>query len=239
MPHHRYYLDKTFQKNDSVILVEDEFHHLSHVLRARSGDLVELVNGRGQLAQANLIEIKKHEATLHLVQVTEEMRCKTPLILAQALTRMNHLEWVIEKGTELGATAFWLFPGILSEKDQLSPTQLTRLSHLAIAAMKQCGRLDLPSIELKPPLLKWAPQTGTLLFGDLREQTPYLWELSLTPLSPPMILVIGPESGFDDREVEFLHNSLKANGMRLHPNILRTETAALVALSLIQKYLQY
>lgn len=240
MPHHRYYLDQAFQKNDRVTLIEDEFHHLSHVLRARSGDLVELVNGRGQLAQANLIELRKHEATLHLVQVTEEMCCKTPLILAQALTRMNHLEWIIEKGTELGATAFWLFPGILSEKDQLSPAQSARLSHLAIAAMKQCGRLNLPSIELKPPLLKWPPQTGTLLFGDLREQTPYLWELSLPPLlPPPIVLVIGPESGFDDREVEFLHNPLKAKGMRLHPNILRAETAALVSLSLIQKHLQH
>ena len=238
MPHNRYYLDKLFQKNDTVVLAEDEFHHLSRVSRAQSGDLIELVNGRGQFAQAHLIELKKHEAKLHLIQVMEEISPKTPLILAQALTRMNHLEWILEKGTELNATAFWLFPGILSEKEQLSETQSARLTHLAISAMKQCGRLDLPSIESKPPLLKWSALPGTLLFGDPREKAPYLWELGLTPpLAPPIVLFIGPESGFDKREDEFLRNSLKAKGMRLHSNTLRAETASLSALSLIQQYL--
>lgn len=238
MPHNRYYLDTPFQNNDTVTLIEDEFHHLAHVSRAQQGDLIEIVNGRGQLAQGHLIELRKHEAKLHLVQVTETMNPKIPLILAQALTRMNHLEWIIEKGTELGAAAFWLFPGRLSEKDHLSHPQSARLSHLAISAMKQCGRLDLPSIELKAPLLKWQPMQGTLLFGDVREQAPYLWELGLkSPLLQPIVLFIGPEKGFDNLEAEFLHNILGAKAMRLHSNTLRAETASLAALSLIQQYL--
>jgi 16S rRNA (uracil1498-N3)-methyltransferase len=238
MPHHRYYLDTSFHENGTVLLTGNEFHHLVHVSRARVGDLVELVNGREELAQAHLIELKKHEGKLHLIQIIEEPRRKSPLILAQALTRMNHLEWIIEKGTELGVTSFWLFPGIWSEKEQLTETQSERLKHLTISAMKQCGRLDLPLIECKLPLLKWAPFQGTLLFGDTREQTPYLWELHLTlPLFNPIVLFIGPESGFDNRECEFLQNCLKAKGMKLHSNLLRAETAALTALSLIHKYL--
>jgi 16S rRNA (uracil1498-N3)-methyltransferase len=238
MPHHRYFLDKPFEKNDTTILVGDELHHLSRVSRVRNGDFIELVNGRGQLAQAKLIELSKHEAKLHLVQVAEENSSKIPLILAQALTRMNHLEWIIEKGTELNATAFWLFPGILSEKEQLSQSQSIRLAHLAISAMKQCGRLDLPTIQSKPSLLKWPSLQGMLLFGDVRRQTPYLWELDLLPPLPsPIILFMGPESGFDDRELEFLQNSLKAKGIRIHANTLRAETASLSALSLLQQYL--
>lgn len=233
MPHNRYYLDAPLNENETVTLADEEFHHLSRVLRARVGDAVEIVNGHGQLAHAHLVELAKKEARLE-IKALEEANPKPPLILAQALTRMNHLEWIIEKGTELGATSFWLFPGILSEKDELSPTQSLRLKHLAISAMKQCGRLDLPSIELKPPLLKWQPLQGTLLFGDPR--APFLWESDLTrPLPSPTIFLIGPESGFEEQEVDFMQNVLKAKGVRLHSNILRAETASLTALSLIQQ----
>lgn len=238
MPHNRYYLDTIFQEDEKVVIAGDEYHHLSRVLRAGRGDTVELVNGKGLLAQASLLELKKQEAELRIIQVIEESREKTPLVLVQGLTRMNHLEWIIEKGTELDATAFWLFPGILSEKDRLSENQASRLRSIAIAAMKQCGRLDLPSIEEKPPLLKWAPLQGTLLFGDLAKKTPYLWELPLEkPLLSPIFLFIGPESGLDSRESDFLQASLSARPIRLHSNVLRAETAAITALSLIQQYL--
>ncbi len=235
MPHNRYYLDIPFQENKTVTLADEEFHHLSRVLRVRVGDAVELVNGHGQLAHADLVELTKKEAKLG-IKAVEESKPKPPLILAQALTRMNHLEWIIEKGTELGATSFWLFPGILSEKDELSKTQSARLEHLTISAMKQCGRLDLPSIEVKPPLLKWTPVEGTLLFGNPR--APYLWEIGLSqPVLAPTILLIGPESGFEEREIDFMETTLQAKGVRLHSNILRAETASLTALSLIQQYL--
>jgi 16S rRNA (uracil1498-N3)-methyltransferase len=234
MPHNRYYLDTPFQEDQTVVVADEEFHHLTRVLRAKIGERVELVNGRWQLAQAKLVEMTKHEATLVLTQVTTAVRQKPPVILALGLTRMNHLEWTIEKGTELNAAAFWLFPGLLSEKKELKPTQTTRLNHLAIAAMKQCGRLDLPTIETKPPLLQWKPLQGTLLFGD--PQGPYPWELELrSPLPEPIVIFIGPEGGFDHRETEYFHKSLSAIGLRLSPNILRAETASLTALSLIQQ----
>jgi len=236
MPHNRYYLDAPFQEEQCVVIAGEEFHHLTRVLRAKIGQRVELINGRWQLAQTELVELTKHKATLHLIQVTTETRQKPPVILAQALTRMNHLEWIIEKGTELGASEFWLFPGRLSEKEGLTPTQSARLKHLAIAAMKQCGRLDLPEIEYKPPLLKWGPFPGTLLFGE--PTGPYLWDFPLRPpLAEPIVIFIGPEGGFDGKESEFLCNTLKAKGIRLHSNILRAETASLTALSLIQQYL--
>jgi 16S rRNA (uracil1498-N3)-methyltransferase len=239
MPHNRYFLDEPLQENSIVTLTDAEYHHLSRVLRARIGDRVEIVNGRGQLAKADLIELKKQKATLHLVHLIEEGdHQKVPCILAQALTQMNSLEWIIEKGTELGVAAFWLFPGIGSEKKELSQKQLERLNHLSIAAMKQCGRLNLPKIEFKPPLLKWPSLPGTLLFGDTRDHTPYLWDLPFSSsFSPPVVLLIGPESGLHSKESDFLQNSLKAEGIRLHPNILRAETASLTALSLIQQYL--
>lgn len=234
MPHNRYFIDEPFAESAQVSLSGDEYHHLVRVLRAKPNDIVELVNGRGQLAQANLTSIAKHSAELLIGDVFEEIRKKPALILGLGIPRMNHLEWIIEKGTELDVTSFWLFPGLLSEKQTLSDSQLKRAQHLAISAMKQCGRLDLPQIELKPPLLQWTPSLpGTLLFGDTAQNAPYLWDLP-QPLTPPIVLFIGPEKGFDPKELVFLRKTLQAQGIRLHPNILRAETAPLVGLSLIQ-----
>jgi len=236
MPHNRYFLDQPFQDQACIILDGDEFHHLARVSRTKTGETIELVNGRGQLAEATITRLNKHEAELQIDCVIEKSRLKAPLILAQALTRMNHLEWIIEKGTELDASAFWLFPGQLSEKDDLSEAQTHRLKNLAIAAMKQCGRLDLPTIVMKPPLLQWTSLDGTLLFGSTDEEAPYLWDIAKNPLASPIILFIGPESGFASKETHFLQETLQSKGVRFHSNILRAETASLAALSLIQPY---
>lgn len=233
MPHNRYYFDGVLE--GTVSLEGDEFHHLARVLRSNEGDCVELVNGKGTLCIAEVVDLGKHAVKLAVQQIVEERPAPPPLILAQAIPRMNHLEWIIEKGTELGATEFWLFPGLLSEKNTLSETQQKRLNHLCVSSMKQCGRLDLPQILFKPKLLEWKPVEGTMLFGDTAADAPYLWDVPLVrPLPSPVVLFIGPEKGFDPKEVGFLSQILKAQGVRLHPNILRAETAPLVALSLIQ-----
>lgn len=234
MPHNRYYIDADFCENKSLAISGDEWHHLTRTARARQGDEVELVNGRGELAEARIEELKKNHAEL-LVGLVVSRPPPPPLILAQAIPRMNHLEWIVEKATELGATSIWLFPGNLSEKDTLSDNQHARLTALSVSAMKQCGRLDLPEILLKPPLARWEPTEGTFFFGDTAEDAPYLWEMPLVkPLISPVVLLIGPEKGFHLKEVDFMKHALKAKGARLHPNILRAETAPLVGLSLIQ-----
>ncbi len=239
MPHNRYYLDAAFEKKSTVCLAGDEWGHLAKVLKSREGDIVELVNGKGQLAKTQILKLKKGEACLYILQVDQGQTPPNQLILAQGLPRMNHLEWIIEKATELNADALWLFPGALSEKPTLSQAQEARAKHLAIAAMKQCGRLTLPAIVLKPPLAKWSKLEGTLLFGDTADTAPYLWDaLKSEAALSPFVVFIGPEKGFSAEERGFLLETLKAKGVRLHPNTLRAETASLVALSLMQPYLR-
>jgi 16S rRNA (uracil1498-N3)-methyltransferase len=161
------------------------------------------------------------------------------LILCQGIPRFNRLETILEKGTELGVTEFWLFSGVLSEKEEFSPNQHKRMEQILISAIKQCGRLDLPSIVLKPPLLDWPPLSGTLFFGDTAPDAPWIWKLP-PPLAgkDPVYLFIGPESGFHPRESAHLQEKLGATGVKLHDNILRTETASLTGLSLLQVLLK-
>ncbi len=238
MPHNRYYINSPLALETTVRLEGAEFHHFSRVLRGKEGEEVELVNGCGTLVLATVDAVTRHEATLHIDTLLKTEDPPSEVILALALPRMAHLEWVVEKATELGCTTFWLFSGTWSEKETLSPTQLARLHHLSLAAMKQCGRLSLPRILMKPPLVEWGKVEGTLLLADTAPSTPYLWEVFLKkPIATPLIWFIGPEKGFHPDERTFLLKILQATSVSLHPNILRAETAPLVALSLSQQYL--
>lgn len=224
MPGERFYIDAPF--SGSVVLEGDEFRHLAKVMRAKKGDTVELINGRGDLALAAVSSIEKQSACLNISSLSHQPLPRPEIILAQALARQNHLEWIIEKGTEIGASAFWLFPGEWSEKKDFKEE---RLQSLAIAAMKQCGRLYLPQIVKKPQLSSWEPVKGALFFGDLQAEKP----LS-KPDKEPIIFFVGPEKGFSPREIEILQKRLSATGCKLCQNILRTETAGLAALSQLQ-----
>ncbi len=233
MPHDRFYFPAPLITGETISLKEAELHHLQ-VQKVRVGDEVEVVNGRRQLGLATVRSLDKAQALLHIHAITTDSSVQRTIILAQAIPKMNHLEWIIEKGVELGVTSFWLFPGMYSEKTDFSENQRTRLNHLILSAMKQCGRLDLTTIEFKPRLLDWSPQKGTLLYGDL--EAPYLWTINPT-LQDPIILFIGPERGLHSQEITFLNGSMGAKGVKFHPNTLRTETASLVGLSLIQAFL--
>ena len=235
MPHNRYFLESIFTTQAEVLLIGEEAHHLTRVMRKNKGDEVELINGKHQLAFATIERIEKKEVRLHISEVTEQSPPKRALIICQALARFNRLETITEKGTELGMTALWLFPGHLSEKKDLSANQINRLRAIAIAALKQSGRLDLPPIVLYPPLEKWKSIEFPAYFGDLGpDAPPLLMALSECP-SDDFIFFVGPETGFSSSEKDRLCE-LQAQGVRLHPNILRTDTASLTALSVISNY---
>ena len=194
-------------------------------MRREMGDTIELVNGKNQLAHAKIISLHRNEATLILSEVTTRPPPQRQLILAQALLKPKNLDFVIEKGTELGATAFWLFPGQRSEKKGLSPTQIQRCRHLAISALKQCGRLDLPEIREMPPLADWAElPPGERFFGNLNSKN------NFTPPKGDSTLFVGPEKGFSQEEEDLL--AKRAKEVRIHPYVLRAETAALCFLAL-------
>lgn len=224
MPANRFFTPLPLNQK-TISLSGEELHHLT-VMRLSPEDPLELVNGMGELAQGTLLSLDKKTALIQVSHYHQEPPPKPTLILAQALPKFPLLEWIIEKGCELNVSEFWLFPGELSEKKDLSAQQTIRLNSLSISALKQCGRLFLPKILLKPPLKKWPSLPGTLLFGDTN---PTASPLS-PPFSDPITFCIGPEKGFSSSEITHL-KTLSAKGVRLHPNILRTETAGLVALS--------
>ena len=220
MPHDRFYIDAPLK--GEVLLDGEEFHHLSRVMRKKEGDVVELLNGKNTLALATLSSISKREASLIVTQSEDKKPLLPPLKLIQAIPKLSHLELILQKGTELGASHFYLYPSSLSEKKELSANQKRRLQLILIGAMKQCGRLDLPILEWGFP-----PLEGKVFFGDLSLDAPSLSEVA----SLPATFIVGPEKGFTKEEVAELH--IKAQGVRINPYTLRAETAAIAGLAIL------
>jgi 16S rRNA (uracil1498-N3)-methyltransferase len=228
MPANRYYIAADLVSGGVVSLAEQEHHHLSNVMRNRPGDEVELVNGRGVLAHGAVVEVGRRESVIS-VTAAEEHPPPQSLILAQAIPRPNRLDTILEKVTELGVTGVWLFPGEQSEKKTLSDSQRKRADTVVIGAMKQSGSLWLPTIELKPAISKWDAPPFPGVFGDLHPDAPKLCDVVAENFS---LFVVGPESGFTTREVDQLR-ALGMKGATLHPNILRTDTAAIAGIALL------
>lgn len=224
---YRFFLSEDLQKNTQIYLQEDEHHHLAKVLRVQEEDVVELVNGKGLLAFAKVIRIEKNKTLLQIDNLEVQQRGSEQITIAVALMRPAKLEYIIEKATELGADRFILFPADLSTQENLSKEKILRLENIIISALKQSKRLFLPSLQVGLSLEEILSSDGKIYFGDVKENQPS----SIPKLYENTIFITGPESGFSKNETLLLQK--KAHGVRINPNILRAETAPIVALSLL------
>lgn len=236
MPHDRFYVDDALEMGTCVLLLEEEAHHMAQVMRVRVGERVSLVNGRGSLADAEAIQISRQRCELRVLRVIVAKPDPFRIILAQGMPRFNRLDTIVEKGTELGMHEIWLFPADRSEKKALNESQEQRLQAIVVASMKQCGRLDLPKIVLKPPLHKWTELPFPAFYGALDAQAPS-FSARLGELQPLQgsLFFVGPEAGFSNTEIADCKR-LGAHGVSLHRNVLRTDTAPLVALTMLSQF---
>lgn len=235
MPASRFYQDKFFEEGETITIEDDEFHHLKNVMRHEQGDCIEIINGKGSLGFANLVEIKK-KCALALINKVSFFEKTHDFIILQGMPKLNKLEILLEKGTELGATEFHLFHADKSSTKIINE-KLHRMNLKLTSALKQSGRYYLPQIKMIPPIPKWEPSFQNAYFGALNENAPLLYNLlSKKEDLQPYFFCCGPEAGFSEKEIELL-NKKHFKGVSLHPNILRTETAPLAFLSLVYHHL--
>ncbi|KAF3363120.1 Ribosomal RNA small subunit methyltransferase E [Chlamydiales bacterium STE3] len=235
MPEKRFYLAGELTPHSRRTLENEEVQHLK-VMRCREGDCIEVINGCGALARAKIYSINKRDVHLDILSVYLQDLPNFEIVLAQALPRLNRLDTILEKCTELGVAKIYLFPGEHSEKKDLSTAQNERIQNILIAATKQCGRLYVPSYVLMPPLKKWAKPKLLSFYGQVSPSARLFknaWEHSLPKNG--VIFFVGPEQGFSQAEESQLH-AWGTIGVKLHSNILRTDTAPITALSLISHF---
>jgi len=233
----RVYLDAPLEAGGRVALTGSAARHLTRVLRLRPGQALTLFNGGGG-EYAATIEAVHGEKIAVAVGEAQAIERESPLslTLAQGVSRGERMDLVVQKATELGASS--IVP-LLTERSvvRLSAPQAARkLEHwraIAVSACEQSGRNRLPKVLSPLPLAEFLRQGGSgsrLLLsptGSTRIQD------VPTPVSS-VIVLIGPEGGLADAE----QSAALAAGftaVRLGPRILRTETAAIVALTVLQR----
>lgn len=215
-------------------------NHITRVLRLRSGDALTVFDGTGGEFDAKIEEFRKDSV---LVAVEEhrtlDRESPLPLTLAQGISRGERMDWIIQKATELGASRIvpvFTKRSVVRLDERQAERKLQHWRAIAIAACEQCGRNRIP--ELPAPVdvfdLLATPDTPghtRLLLsptGDLRID-------DLKDVGKGVTVLIGPEGGLEDVEHDTAINA-GFQPVRLGPRILRTETAAIAALTIIQRY---
>lgn len=236
MPINRFFTPDELKLKTEAIISGQEFHHIANVIRTREGEHVELVNGKGILALAILVKKTRHEAFFAIEKIDSFPSVQLNLSLHQAIPKISKLEIILEKCTELGVSEFVLFPSEKSEKQNLSPSHIERLNYILISAMKQSGRFYLPKLSIESKMTFLENKEEVNIFGDIRNNSiPLIKLLDHKYQNKKINLFIGPESGFSEHEVHNFdnHHFLKA---KLSNHILRTETASVAGVSIIQHF---
>lgn len=205
-----------------------EAHHLATVCRLRPGDHVCLFNGDGHAYPAEVVDVGRRGVTMRVLAVEEQsLEVGVRLEVAAPLPKGDRAQYLLEKLTELGATAF---VPLQTARSVVHPREakLEKLQRHVIEASKQCGRNVLLRVE---PLTVWETYCRRADLPDLRILAHPSAAVESWPTGVDVALAVGPEGGFTDDEVELA----RAAGWRLvglGPRILRVETAAIVMAAL-------
>jgi len=224
----RFFVDvEQFECGAEVVLRGDEAYHARRVMRVKVGERVSLINGKGWVAQARVESVEKSSVRLQVLTGDRVLQPQEQLWLVMANLRPNHLDFAIEKGVEVGVDHFVLFAAEGSEIKKISEAKIRRIRALIKAAVKQCGRVFSPSLEIVRGLKEVVEIVpGPILWADpTRDAQPLSKRLSCSS-KESVSLCIGPEKGWSDHERALLSQS--GEPVILHENILRAETAAVV-----------
>ncbi len=232
MPH-TIHCDQLIKVSDHITLSGEAAHHLVSVVRVQSGEKLKLVSKDFQLFEATVLSVTKKELRVSIDQSLELPPSPSPVILCLALLKKEKLEWIIEKAVELNISGVYLFTAKRSVRDEISDSKWQRLLKIADEALKQCGRV-IP-LEFK----KFDSQTA--LFQNLGSENRVHYfcdeQMSSTSKSEKFpnqqkAIWIGPEGGWDNQEREFASKN-NFTFLSLSPLILRAETAAIYAMSVV------
>ena len=233
----RLYTNQNLAVGEQITLSAETSHRLQKVMRARPGDPLIVFNGRGGEYGAELSALTKKTATA-VINAFIDCDRESPLAISliQGISRGNRMDYTIQKSVELGVQEIIPVATKRSMVKLDAERKENRHEHwhnVIIHACEQSGRTKIPELRLAMPL----EDIATLInikqsfFLDTQADTPLEQD---RPPSGPSYLIAGPEGGLSDEERDWIRQ-LGASPIKLGPRILRTETAALAALSIMQQ----
>ena len=231
----RLYFKDALERGSFIQLNKDSTHYLSKVLRLRVESQIKLFNNNEGEFLATIISQSSTNVTVSIdLQLREPEEDTLRFHVALAITKGERMDYAIQKSVELGVTSIIPFFSELSEVKIRDENRLeNKLRHwkrVAMNACQQCGRLSLPDVE-KPKIFQDLIKQGiddTYVLFDASGHK----KLRKIYFKDELYLVFGPEGGFSNSELVTAKE--KINVASLGPRILRSETAPVVALSILQ-----
>lgn len=230
----RFYIEADLAVDMNAELTETVFHHWVKVLRAQVGEKATLFNGRGGEYEVTLIEVAKKSARVSVDSFNPDDR--TPAfstLLGQVMSKGDRMDYVIQKATELGVSKIQLLTSERCEMRLKYDRDQKKIDHwqgIAIAACEQCGMNKVPEVLAPVSLQDWLETelpTTKLVLAPNKDQVNVLENAT-----QDIALLIGPEGGLSETEIQ-LSNQAGFINWCIGNRVLRTETAPIVALSIL------
>jgi 16S rRNA (uracil1498-N3)-methyltransferase len=249
----RLHVQEPLQDKAVLTASEDQAHYLCSVMRLKPEDRILVFNGQDGEWTARVAQISRRGCVLEVQGLVRPQTRPPELDLIVALVKRPRLETIVEKAVELGALRIRL---LLTRRTNSDRANVARLQAIAVEAAEQTGRLEVPRVtppEAVEGLLQSQPQPYRLMYcdeaGDEVDQpwggrrgraasaAACLAAFRTTGAPGPWGVMIGPEGGFSPEERALLRGQSWVTPVSLGPRILRSDTAAIAALTLWQSVL--
>jgi len=223
----RLFYSKSLSINLTDKLDKSQSHYISKVMRLREKEVFSLFNISGEW-EAKILNITKSIVEFNVTKQLRHKKNIKELWLAFSPIRSNYFNFMIQKATELGVTRF--LP-IIFERTIVRKINKGRLEKVIIEAAEQSNRITVPLIEDPQKLKSFLNNDMDLIFTDLNTTNTKIDIKKLT--SKPICVIIGPEGDFSEDEREEILRFNDVQPIKINENILRSETAVISALSII------
>ena len=232
----RLYFPDKIQSDLSSHLPKEQTHYIKDVMRLKIGDKLSIFNISGEW-NAIIQSYEKKGARIKVMKKVREKESEKNIWLAFSPIKQNPLNFIIQKGTELGIQKF--IP-ILTERSMIREINIERIKKIIVEASEQSNRISVPEINspksLKDFLLQF-PKNGYLIFCDINSDKNSLKKILEKKNNTPLCILIGPEGDFSENERKMIIEQTQTFSISLAKNILKAETAALCAIAIVNYYL--
>ena len=224
----RLFFSNTLSKNMIDKLDKSQSHYLTKVMRLKKNDIFSLFNKTGEW-EAKILNITKDFVEFKSTKQLRQKENKKELWLAFSPIKSNYQNFMIQKATELGISKF--LP-IIFDRTIVRKINKERLKKIVIEACEQSNRISVPSIEQAQNLKSFLNSNSmNLIFTDLNSDNKIIEKTKFS--DKPICIIIGPEGDFSEHERQEILSFKGVQALKINDNILRSETAVISAISII------
>ena len=228
----RLYFSDKIESDLVAHLNKNQSHYIKNVMRLKPGENLSIFNSYGEW-NSKIESYQKGKAHIKILDKVRDEENERKIWLAFSPIKQNPLNFMIQKTTELGVQKF--IP-LLCERSVVRNINIARVKKIIIESSEQSNRLSIPEIKKIESLknfIKVFPKNGCIIFCDINSDKKNLKEILRKKIEGPICILVGPEGDFSENERQLIISLNQAYPLSLATNILRAETAAIAAITIV------